>query len=58
MEEIALLKRLAGNKTVVTIIDSEVDHDEQTINVVMEAGEIDLWKLLRQHDGGYLSTFK
>lgn len=50
MEEIALLKRLAGSKTVVEIIDSEILDD--MILVLMEVGEIDLWKLLRQHDGG------
>ena len=52
MEEIALLKRLSAHKEIVTMVDSSVDEEEGCINVVMEAGEIDLFKLLRKHEGG------
>jgi len=49
MEEIALLKRLSVHtKTIVRFIDSEIDHEADTIHVVMECGEIDLWHMLRQ----------
>jgi len=33
---------------VIQYIDSEIDHEANTIHVVMEFGEIDLWHMLRQ----------
>lgn len=44
--EIALLRRLAGKANIIRLVDAEVNAPRKTIHVVMEAGEIDLSKLL------------
>jgi hypothetical protein len=46
--EIALLKRLRGNPSIIQLHDSEVDMKRQVILLVMEAGEADLNHVLQK----------
>ena len=46
--EIALLKRLRGNSSIIEMYDSEVDLEGKSIFVVMELGEVDLNHVLKQ----------
>lgn len=60
MNEIALLKRLSGNKRIISLIDSEVKPGLQGskghLLLVMECGEIDLAKLLSDRTKEPLDT--
>lgn len=46
--EIALLKRLQGNPSIIQLHDSEVDYERQAILLVMELGEVDLNHILQK----------
>ena len=50
--EIALLKRLRGNPSIIQLHDSEVDMTRQVILLVMEAGEADLNHVLQRQSIG------
>ncbi|CAN0443265.1 unnamed protein product [Pylaiella littoralis] len=47
--EIELLKRLKGNPFIINLENSEVDRSRGLISIVLELGETDLDKLLRQY---------
>ena len=44
--EIALLRRLAGSRHIVALVDAEVDHSSRCIHMVMELGQLDLAQTL------------
>ena len=46
--EIALLKRLRGNPSIIQMYDSEVDLSRKAIFVAMELGEVDLNQVMQQ----------
>jgi len=46
--EIALLKSLSGNPSIIQMFDSEVDLNRKAIYIVMEVGEVDLNYVLQQ----------
>jgi hypothetical protein len=50
--EIALLKRLRGNPSIIQMYDSEVDLSRKAIFVVMELGEVDLNQVMQQQTLG------
>lgn len=50
--EIALLKRLRGNASIIQMYDSEVDLSRKAIFVVMELGEVDLNQVMQQQTLG------
>jgi hypothetical protein len=45
--EIALLKRLAGRKHIIRLLDAEVNYSSRCIHMVMEHGQMDLNKLVQ-----------
>jgi len=47
--EIALLKRLRGNPSIIRLLDSQVNMDRKAIFLVMEVGEVDLNHVLDQN---------
>jgi serine/threonine-protein kinase TTK/MPS1 len=53
--EIALLKKLQGNPSIIQMHDSEIDYDRKAIFLIMELGEVDLNQVLQQQ---VLSTKK
>jgi len=50
--EIALLKRLRGNPSIIQMYDSEVDLSRKAIFVAMELGEVDLNQVIQQQTLG------
>lgn len=50
--EVALLKRLKGNPSIIQLFDSEIDLKRKSIFLVMELGEADLNYILQQHTTG------
>ncbi|KAI1329806.1 kinase-like protein [Xylariaceae sp. FL0255] len=44
--EIDLLKKLTSVERVITLIDYEMNEEKKTLNLLMEMGELDLYKLL------------
>jgi len=46
--EIALLKKLQGNPSIIQLHDSQVDYNRKAIYLVMEPGEVDLNQVLQQ----------
>jgi hypothetical protein len=49
MKEVACLQRFNGNPHIIQMLDYEVDKTNQTINIVLELGDIDLHRILVQH---------
>ncbi|CAM9580707.1 unnamed protein product, partial [Phaeothamnion confervicola] len=47
--EIALLRRLAGNPAIIQLVDAEMNKRRGQVLMVMELGEIDLHQLLNAH---------
>ncbi|CAM9710144.1 unnamed protein product, partial [Hapterophycus canaliculatus] len=47
--EIELLKKLQGNRFIITLENSEVDRHRGLISIVLELGETDLDRLMRQY---------
>ena len=48
VNEIDLLNSLKGSPFIIQLMDSEVDKDNLSVSMIMEAGEIDLSKVLRK----------
>ncbi|CAM9982470.1 unnamed protein product [Scytosiphon promiscuus] len=54
--EIQLLKKLQGNRYIITLENSEVDRHRGLISIVLELGETDLDRLMRQKKANVAST--
>lgn len=48
VNEISLLKRLRGQRNIITLIDAEIRKDAESIFLILEYGETDLHRLLQQ----------
>jgi serine/threonine protein kinase len=48
VNEIELLRRLKGSQYIIELVDAEINREEMYIAMVMEAGEVDLSKVLAQ----------
>ncbi len=63
--EIDLLRRLKGSPCIIELVDAEINRDEMYIAMIMEAGEIDLSKVLKDRQnqknvlkgGGLMNPF-
>jgi hypothetical protein len=60
VNEIKLLQTMKGSKSIIELIDAEVNKDEMYIAMIMEAGDSDLAKVLsnRRHVDGSANTSK
>jgi hypothetical protein len=45
LNEISLLQKLKGSKHIIQILDHEINREDLTISMIMEAGEVDLAKV-------------
>ena len=50
VNEIELLNSLKGSPYIIQLIDSQVDKESLSVNMIMEAGEIDLSKVLKKRN--------
>ncbi|KAI5476845.1 serine/threonine-protein kinase TTK/MPS1 [Pseudohyphozyma bogoriensis] len=55
LNEITLLKKLAGKPQIIRLIDSEISENKRTLYMVLEPGEADLAHLLQEHMGKEVS---